>query len=185
MDADSTAVHPHKPPGVAAASTAASTTAQGGNTLGVPAETHGATANGPTTRIPLSQRRVPPAKLNLTLDLSVTNLSNVPGGSGTVGSGSLHGRRGRGLSTSSQDHTDTQSSTAVPGTSTSMATDTTASNASTQGGVAASSGVVSIMIKTGVVCIMKIHYIFFMITVEECVECAVIIKCMVCSTHVY
>ena len=29
----------------------------------------------PQSKIPMSQRRVPPAKLNLTLDLSVTNLS--------------------------------------------------------------------------------------------------------------
>ena len=56
-----------------------------GSLLGVPTPLHGgpvtadkpnpttATANGPTTRIPLSQRRQPPAKLSLTLDLSVTN----------------------------------------------------------------------------------------------------------------
>ena len=116
-------------------SSAATTTAQPANTLGVPVEVHGA-ANGPT-RIPLSQRRVPPAKLNLTLDLSVTNLSSA------VGSG--HQRRS---TSSSQDnmHAPSSSSAACPTSATTAAgivMPCPAAASQAGGGVAASSGVVS------------------------------------------
>jgi len=69
----------------------------------VPAIPDATTANGPTTRIPLSQRRVPPPKLSLTLDLSVTNpgvslkklegagSTGVPGGKKEQVSDSSHG----------------------------------------------------------------------------------------------
>ena len=62
----------------------------GGHHLGVPAPHYGTlttdkskeavTANGPT-RIPLSQRRQPPPKLNLTLDLSAMDSSSFPASS--------------------------------------------------------------------------------------------------------